>query len=245
MRLTFVFATFILSIQFFQIATVPSFYEIARRYLSAKDASIISFDLDKTFKLYEKNWRNYYYEFLPQLIRKYSLKKGCEIGVAFGGHSEAILMHTDLQILYSVDPYLVYCNSWLTCQKSTELITDQDYWDIVYEWVKERLFLFGDRSKLMRKPSIEVADLIEDESLDFVFIDGLHTYEGVKADLEAWFTKVRPGGFIIGDDYKYPRFPGVTQAVDEFFKPTNLQIITEHPSYKHFWYVQKTMNEYA
>ena len=36
--------------------------------------------------------------------------------------------------------------------------------------------------------------------LDFVFIDGDHSYEGVKADQERWGTAVRPGGYVIHHD---------------------------------------------
>lgn len=39
-----------------------------------------------------------------------------------------------------------------------------------------------------------------DRSLDFVFIDGDHSYEGAKKDHNKWGSKVRPGGFIIHHD---------------------------------------------
>lgn len=35
---------------------------------------------------------------------------------------------------------------------------------------------------------------IEDGSLDFVFIDGNHSFEAVREDLMHWSRKVRPGG---------------------------------------------------
>lgn len=56
----------------------------------------------------------------------------------------------------------------------------------------------------------------EDESLDFVYIDGDHTYEGVKKDILNFISKIRPNGFIGGHDYK-PKWPGIMQAVDEQF----------------------------
>ena len=52
--------------------------------------------------------------------------------------------------------------------------------------------------------------------LDFVFIDGEHGYEAAKADVEAWWPKVRSGGLLVGHDYDRHRFPGVCRAVDEF-----------------------------
>lgn len=72
------------------------------------------------------------------------------------------------------------------------------------------------RVRLIEKASVEAALEVDDGSLDFVFIDADHTYEGCKADIEAWLPKVRSGGLVTGHDYA-PEFPGVVQAVDETF----------------------------
>lgn len=64
------------------------------------------------------------------------------------------------------------------------------------------------------KPSVEAAAQFPDEYFDVVWIDADHTYEGCKADIAAWFPKVRPGGFIGGDDWAYP---GVRMATIEAF----------------------------
>lgn len=50
-----------------------------------------------------------------------------------------------------------------------------------------------------------------DRRLDFVFIDGAHSYDGVKEDIESWRRKVRLGGIICGHDFGI--WPGVEQAV--------------------------------
>jgi hypothetical protein len=54
----------------------------------------------------------------------------------------------------------------------------------------------------------------EDNSVDVIFIDGDHSYEGVKTDLECWFPKIKSGGVIAYDDY--PKWPSVAKAVHEF-----------------------------
>ena len=36
---------------------------------------------------------------------------------------------------------------------------------------------------------------------DWIYIDGNHTYEYVKQDLEGYRPKVKPGGYMAGDDY--------------------------------------------
>ena len=68
--------------------------------------------------------------------------------------------------------------------------------------------------------SIEYADLIENNSVDFVYIDAKHDYDSVKQDLSVWFPKVKIGGFLAGHDYDKNQWPDVVQAVDEFFSYT-------------------------
>jgi predicted O-methyltransferase YrrM/2-polyprenyl-3-methyl-5-hydroxy-6-metoxy-1,4-benzoquinol methylase len=66
----------------------------------------------------------------------------------------------------------------------------------------------------IRKLSDEAFALYEDNSLDFVFIDGNHDYEFVKKDIANYLPKVKPGGILAGHDIL---FPGVAQAVAEAF----------------------------
>ena len=71
----------------------------------------------------------------------------------------------------------------------------------------------------VRMDSIQASSRYEDRSLDFVFIDGSHLYEAVKADIQVWLPKVKFGGFIGGHDYGNQNEPlnGVKEAVDEAF----------------------------
>ena len=57
------------------------------------------------------------------------------------------------------------------------------------------------RVQVLREMSAPAAAHIEDNSLDFVYIDGDHTFDGVLADIKAYLPKVKTGGLIIGDDY--------------------------------------------
>lgn len=66
----------------------------------------------------------------------------------------------------------------------------------------------------LRMTSSEAADLFVFEYVDFVFIDGTHTYDAVKADIAAWLPKMKVGGVIAGDDLKWE---GVEDAVREAF----------------------------
>lgn len=65
----------------------------------------------------------------------------------------------------------------------------------------------------------EQAALVIPSDYDMVFLDAMHTYENVKADLERWWPRIRPGGLLVCHDYGHDHFPGVKQAVDERFGP--------------------------
>jgi hypothetical protein len=63
-----------------------------------------------------------------------------------------------------------------------------------------------------------------DGYFDLIYIDGDHSYNGVKIDLEMSYKKIKPGGLICGHDYISPRFDGVVNAVNEFCEENNLSI---------------------
>lgn len=63
----------------------------------------------------------------------------------------------------------------------------------------------------------------QENNIDMVFVDGGHSYECCKADIIAWFPKIKSGGIIAFHDYKEGPSPilgdfyapGVKQAIDE------------------------------
>lgn len=84
--------------------------------------------------------------------------------------------------------------------------------------------------KPIRKASLEAVKDFEDDSLDFVFVDASHEYEDVKADLKAWWSKVKENGVFAGHDYITHK--PVNKAVNEFAETNNL--IAKHIS-KNSW----------
>ena len=66
----------------------------------------------------------------------------------------------------------------------------------------------------IKSSSVEASKQHEDESLDFVFIDGSHDFINVIKDIVHWIPKVKPGGTIAGHDYAHD---GVNLAVDFYF----------------------------
>jgi len=64
--------------------------------------------------------------------------------------------------------------------------------------------------------SVEAAKNYEDGSVDFIYLDGDHSYGGLCRDIEAWLPKLKPGGVIAGDDINNPDFPDVPNAILKF-----------------------------
>lgn len=65
----------------------------------------------------------------------------------------------------------------------------------------------------IRMDSISASKLFTDRTLEFVFIDADHSYEGVSADIKAWKPKLIPGGFLCGHDINWSQ--DVVRAVSE------------------------------
>lgn len=66
--------------------------------------------------------------------------------------------------------------------------------------------------------SRQALDRWDGRPIDLLWVDGDHSYEAAKFDLESWGAFVRPGGIIAAHDYA-PRFPGVIRAWDETVTP--------------------------
>jgi len=75
---------------------------------------------------------------------------------------------------------------------------------------------YQDRAQLFATTSEEMhARLSDGPEMDFVFIDGPHTYANVRNDLHLWEPRVRRGGIIAGHDFT-ARHPPLLWAVSEY-----------------------------
>jgi hypothetical protein len=55
-------------------------------------------------------------------------------------------------------------------------------------------------SKLLRTTFDDARKNFADETIELLHIDGLHTYDAIRHDFDAWFPKVRPGGVVLLHD---------------------------------------------
>ena len=157
----------------------------------------------------------------PRLRALTSLPKngtGAEIGVHLGDFSSFIMDIAKPKKMYLIDPWKIfdsddYSASWYG--KRVDQKTMDERHDHVCSRFKSQIH--KGIVKVIRDESRGALESIPDDSLDFVYIDGDHTYEGVKSDLEISLKKIKSGGIITGDDYGPGSWwaGGVKRAVDE------------------------------
>ena len=171
------------------------------------------------------------YWWLIQLVGRNGFTRGAEIGCANGATTHRLLQFCQGLTLYAVD-------KWEEIDAGAEAGAMGEGRPGCENWDPKRgLFRFqqctrgfGKRLKVLKGDSVEMAQHVPDESLDFVFIDADHRYPAVKADIAAWTPKVKPGGFITGHDI---HLSGVLRAVEEAFPGyTDTRV-------DHIWYFKK------
>lgn len=167
----------------------------------------------------------------PKLMAGRGLKEGVavEVGVHRGDFAKILLEQWPKTIHYmGVDPW--------GCPRGYEdqvqyLWGDKDReadkrqaWEVVSG--------YNERATMWQYESLDAAKRLRDDSLLFVYLDGDHRYEAVKADIEAWFPKLKPGGILAGLDWMCPGEydrpdnwgPGIQRAVAEFAGPRELTV---------------------
>jgi hypothetical protein len=182
--------------------------------------------------------------------------KGVEVGTFKGSFSNQI-MNNWSGTLYMVDV-------WRPLESGYDDSSNHGRYDGgVYTDAMENIKGFEDRAIMVRATSEIAADMFNDNSLDFVYIDANHAYDYVVQDIELWYPKVKKGGFICGHDYlgldwyddpnysdnnkdkfiwgtdgTYMGVFGVNPAVDEFCEKNGYELrVTSE--WLGTWYVKK------
>jgi hypothetical protein len=143
-----------------------------------------------------------------------------EIGVWRGDFSQQILEVTRPRRLVLIDPWqYVPGTNWYG------RIGSQERMDALHEFVANRFNGHG-QVEIVRARSADAASAFPDGSLDWVYVDGDHSYEGARDDLRTYAAKVRPGGLLAGDDYRdVAGRDGVKRAVDEFLQEKRGELV--------------------
>ena len=166
----------------------------------------------------------------PDLLSRFELlrylPKGgivVEIGVERGDFSAAILKYTDPKKLYLIDCWEHQSEDIYPANAN---LSDAEHQRNL-EYVKSR-FKNDSRVEIIKAYSLEVSKLFEDKFFDWIYLDANHSYESIKKDLNAWYSKIKSGGLFVGHGYTshllYSSF-GVVQALNEFMKMHKLEMM--------------------
>lgn len=175
-------------------------------------------------------------------IRDIPNARGAEIGVFAGDLSKRLLGQKPDLTLYMVDSWAAQHDPKYAESGDFHASLTQAQQDEYYEFTRAMTSFAGARAQIIRKPSIVAAMDIPRESLDFVFIDADHSYEGCAMDITAWLSRLKPGGILSGHDYENEGFPkfGVKRAVDEFCAAASLELSL---GANYTWFVVKPSRE--
>lgn len=147
------------------------------------------------------------YEF-PKVIDERNYKFIVEVGAARGGFANFLLTNAKcIKKYYAIDPWSRMA---------------EDY-KCSIESAKENLKEYIGKVEFLQMTSREALNNFEDGSVDFIYIDALHTYDEVMEDMISWWKKLKVGGVMGGHDYCHYQ-PGVIKAVNEFVEKNTLAL---------------------
>jgi hypothetical protein len=150
---------------------------------------------------------------LPTLINNLGYKKICEVGVWKADYFK-ILLRSKVDMAVMVDPWTNNGGA------ANDFGVTNNEFESIYQDAVE-ITRTDPRASIVRMMSVAAAQIFPDSMFDLVYIDADHSYEAAKADIAAWWPKVRVGGIICGHDYGRKR--GVVPAVNGFVRTHNLE----------------------
>ncbi len=156
-----------------------------------------------------------------------------EVGVYKGYFAKQLAEQRDSNsTLHLVDP-------WNSPQCEGQMVGSEDDYNELQKY-------FSDKGnvRFYNSYSQHASNFFKNETLDFVYLDAEHTYDGVLGDIHIWFSKVKKGGILAGHDIFAPEHIGVTQAVMDHFEAVVFVIPAETCPFTSFtvnstWYVIK------
>ena len=152
------------------------------------------------------------FDLWKQIINQISPKYIAEIGVWKGDFAAEVLRNCpSIEKYVMIDPW-AQLPDW---NKPFNVAT-KEFKD-VYDEAMQKTEFAANKRYILKERTKKAVKNIDDESLDFVYIDGDHTLRGITIDLITILPKVRSGGLIAGDDFGL--FPW-QNATDTKYEPT-------------------------
>eukprot|EP00397_Hematodinium_sp_SG-2012_P061808 GEMP01082452.1.p1 GENE.GEMP01082452.1~~GEMP01082452.1.p1 ORF type:complete len:206 (+),score=28.08 GEMP01082452.1:132-749(+) len=149
-----------------------------------------------------------------------------EIGVLRGEFGSSFLKNLNYSFQYTgIDPWLAQVRAGPDPDDSEGHNSSFEADDIHQERMVQTIRAFKEHwrdVRLFKLGSREASRIFENGTVDFVFCDGRHTFNGVTQDLVSWWPKMAPGGLLTGHDYSNQH---VRDAVESFAARLNLNLM--------------------
>lgn len=155
---------------------------------------------------------------LHDLLKKTDNLEGdiLEIGSAFGRSTILLCLSSD-KMLWSIDPHTggrIFIERNENQNSFAEFRANLDRFNI-----KNIRILKHTTEEVIKKKLIP-----EQIRFSFIFVDGLHTPEGVKIDFELVCRTLQKGGIVVFDDYFGPEFQDYARAVDRLVEAKGIEL---------------------
>ena len=134
-----------------------------------------------------------------------------EIG-AYAGEGTLTLSNY-FNLVIAVDP-------WLNGYDKNDLASEQVSMDIVFKKFIEKISNIKN-IKYIPAFSKNAIKFFNDQSIDFLYIDGDYRYEAVINDIALWTKKIKKNGIISGHDFS---FKSVNEAIKHFFPNKKIEL---------------------
>ena len=109
---------------------------------------------------------------------------------------------------------------------------------------KENLKFFIGREMVVplqgRSDSPDILNRFKDEEIDFIMVDGAHEHEAVVDDIINWWPKLKPDGFMFGDDFD---LESVKEAVFKTLPKIGAKSYSVNFSKEQTWFTSKAGNQ--
>lgn len=149
-------------------------------------------------------------QFWIRCAKALHFKQVAELGVFRGDFASTILAACpDIEGYTMIDPWR-HLDDW-----NKPANKDGDQFEQFYKETLTKTDFAKEKRRILRGTTIEVAAQIDNESLDFAYIDGDHTLKGITIDMVNMFPKIKSGGYIGGDDFS----PSIWQHMTKY-EPT-------------------------
>jgi predicted O-methyltransferase YrrM len=159
-----------------------------------------------------------------------------EIGTAFGGAANSLLSHIKSATVSAIDPFMAgYDVEDAQSGKYVEIANEVnvDIKMLSTVWAEamhhELRGKYSCRYHLYHMTSDDAVQYFAHKDgkpiIDVIFIDGLHTYEGIKKDIEAWVPLVKSGGLVMFNDYSDIWANSVVKAINEYVNATGVTLV--------------------